>query len=356
MFAILKVMVLGLVRDRGALAMAFVLPPIIFLIFASVFAGAGGGEDLRIKVAIRDSAAKPETRAVVERLGKVPAIRAIAAATAADVEYAVRRGEVDAGLIIRTTRGRTGFVIVEDPSKKVAASLLTSHLRAALQGRRPAGPVASPITTKPVIAADQGDGTIAYYAGAVAILFLLFAAVQNAVTLQEDRESGILDRLVVGRGGIGALISGKFTFIVLLGVLQVGVIFAIAWLFYGVALPDKFLLWAVTTLAAAICAAGMCLLLVTLCSSRRQAQTLGNFLVLIISAMGGSMIPRFLMPEWLQSAGWMTPNAWALDAYTETFWRGGGASDLFTAWIVLTLAGLAALAAARVLGRRFERI
>lgn len=35
--AMLKVMALSLIRDRGALAMAFLLPPTIFVIFAAIF-------------------------------------------------------------------------------------------------------------------------------------------------------------------------------------------------------------------------------------------------------------------------------------------------------------------------------
>jgi len=356
MLAILKVMYLGLRRDRGAFVMAFVLPPVIFLIFASVFAGAGGG-DLSIKVALHDSVDAQQTKAVVDRLRKVTAIKSTVAVAKDAVEQAVRRGRADAGLVIRLVNGTPRFVVIEDPTKKAAASVLLGHLRAALQGPQPAERrSAQAVTVKPVVPATLGDGTIAYYAGAVAILFLLFAAVQNAVTLQEDRENSILDRLVVGPYGIGALISGKFAFIVLLGIAQVAVIFILAWLIYGVALPAKILPWLATTVAAAICAAGICLFLATLCTSRRQAQTLGNFLVLIISAIGGSMVPRFLMPEWLQTVGWLTPNAWVLEAYTSTFWRGGGIGPLATAWLVLTLAGLVALAAAHRLGRRFEKL
>lgn len=356
MLAILKVMYLGLLRDRGALVMAFVLPPVIFLIFASVFSGAGGG-DLSIKVTLHNAVDARQTKAVVDRLTKTASIKATVAATESAVERAVRRGRADAGLVVRLVDRTPRFIVIEDPTKKAAASVLLAHLRAAMQGPSPAGRRSvQAVSVKPVVPARLGDGTIAYYAGAVAILFLLFAAVQNAVTLQEDRENSILDRLVVGPHGIGALIAGKFAFIVLLGISQVAVIFVLAWLLYGVALPDSVLPWLATTIAAAICAAGICLFLTTLCTSKRQAQTLGNFLVLIVSAIGGSMVPRFLMPDWLQTVGWLTPNAWVLEAYTSTFWRGGGIGPLATAWIVLTLTGLGALAAAHRLGRRFEKL
>src|SRR5262249_54464788 len=38
-------------------------------------------------------------------------------------------------------------------------------------------------------------------------------------------------------------------------------------------------------------------------------------------ALGGSMFPRFLMPEKLQKAGLVLFNSWAIDGFTNVFWR-----------------------------------
>ena len=44
----LRVMALGLWRDRAGLVLVFVLPPLVFIVFASVFsAGATGRLDIR---------------------------------------------------------------------------------------------------------------------------------------------------------------------------------------------------------------------------------------------------------------------------------------------------------------------
>ena len=40
-----------------------------------------------------------------------------------------------------------------------------------------------------------------------------------------------------------------------------------------------------------------------------------------MSALGGSMFPRFLMSETMQKVGLLTFNAWALDGYLKVFWR-----------------------------------
>ena len=66
-FPAARVMFLTLLRDRGALAMAFVLPPLIFVIFAAIFSSAGG-DQLRLHVGIADLARTPTTARLVQVL------------------------------------------------------------------------------------------------------------------------------------------------------------------------------------------------------------------------------------------------------------------------------------------------
>ena len=75
--AVFRVMLLGVLRDRGAFAMAFVLPPLIYVIFASIFSVAAGG-DLRVKVAIVDQAGtEASSKQVAEWIGQnLPALQA----------------------------------------------------------------------------------------------------------------------------------------------------------------------------------------------------------------------------------------------------------------------------------------
>jgi ABC-2 type transport system permease protein len=197
---------------------------------------------------------------------------------------------------------------------------------------------------------------VAYYAGAVAVLFLLFSAVHGAISLLEERESGILDRILAGPGRTGVLVNGKFLFLVAQGFVQVGVIFLIAWIVHGVDLPGHLGAWAGTTLATSGAAAGLALALAAACRTRRQAQTIANVAILILSAVGGSMVPRFFMPPLLRDLGWLTPNTWALEAYTATFWRDESVRALLLPWLVLLLAATAGLLLARRLARRIETL
>ena len=393
--AMVRVMALELWRDRGALVMTFLLPPLVFLIFSSVFAGTTG-ENIQLKLAVADAARTPDSARLTAALLKSPEIRAevVAPSTAAEVRRRVKSGVADAGLVIRTDPAAVGkpFLIVADSSRAVAAPLTQAKVQQILGEALPdvalrrtvvqLTPALGGITDEQSENADTaaallrdesepedvgyfdreevkdvktGGGVIAYYAGAVMILFALFSAMQGALGLMEERRTGVADRLLAGVAGMGPVVTGKFLFLMGQGLVQALTIFATAQLVYGVAVVEHAALWLPTTLATSACAAGLALGLVSVCRTREQAQMLSTFVILVLAAIGGSMVPRFLMPAWLQSVGWFTPHAWAIEAYQAILWRDAGIGAVYKPWGVLTAAGLAGLAVAHVLARRLRR-
>jgi ABC-2 type transport system permease protein len=405
--AVFRAMLLGLVRDRAALAMSFLLPVVFFLIFAAIFAGATG-EQLRLKVAVADEVDDEVSRRLVRAVAADSALRLVnESIVGRDQVYDwVRRGTADVGLVIRadgeplTDLGGFGpppLLIVSDPVRGVAVAMLKGQIQKAYFSALPdvaLGGVMNLVEDQ-FIELDQrqredldqgllelreeaetGDAVgwgfddlfeelsiagesaarnhVAYYAGAVAVLFLLFSAVHGAISLIEERDSGILDRILAGPGRIDVVVRGKFLFLVLQGFIQVSVIFIVAWLVYDVDLPPRLLPWAVTTLLTAAAAAALALLIATACRTKRQAQTLANVAILVVSAVGGSMVPRFFMPQLLQDLGWLTPNTWALEAYTAIFWRDEPMMSLMLPWSMLLVAAAVGLWLAQLLARRQE--
>jgi len=393
-FAMFRVMALELWRDRGALVMTFLLPPLVFLIFSAVFSGATG-EDIKLKLAVADEARTVDSRRLLSALVTDADLRADDVASGDEVRRLVRAGRADAGLIIRADPGleTRPVLIVSDASRAVAAPLTMARVQQAM-GRvmpdvllartlaetapsfggltprqqanaartldalakaPPTGEARTGLFAREDIAgARKGGGTIAYYAGAVTILFALFSAMQGALSLIDERRSGVADRILAGAAGMGPVINGKFVFLLGQGLLQAIAIFATAQVIYQVPVLGHLPMWLVTTLLVAACAAGLAMAIVTFCKTREQAQMLSTFVILILAAVGGSMVPRFLMPPWLQTLGWGTPHAWAIEAYQAILWRDGGIGSVYMAWIVLGGVGAAGLVLAHLAARRIR--
>jgi ABC-2 type transport system permease protein len=189
-------------------------------------------------------------------------------------------------------------------------------------------------------ASGAKDPAIGYYAGAIAIMFLLFSAMHSAALSLEERETQIPHRLSLQFGRYLQFTGGKFLFLCVQGTLQSAVILIVAALIFGIPVMNNIELLAITSLAMAAAAAGIALLVTSLCRTPAQAHTVSTFLVLISSAIGGSMVPRFMMPDWLQSAGFATPNTWAIEAVYGILVRGEGLAGIFTNCAILFAIGL----------------
>ncbi|MEL6372868.1 MAG: ABC transporter permease [Pseudomonadota bacterium] len=407
--SVFKVMALTLFRDRGAFAMSFLLPGLVYVIFALIFSNASGG-DLAIRIAIADERGTATSKRLVKGLLSDSQLTRVGDATASrdDVRRLVRDGKVDVGLVVRkggrglsdlSGDGPAPIELIGDQTREIAVFMIQGALQKTYFSSLPDAAIRSmaDIVDKRFVNfnagqrirlerglealatqaakgeapqnsgfrldklferrdANAGDGLasgVAYYAGAVSMLFLLYTCLTGATSLLVERESGLLDRLAGGPGGIGVLLDGKFLFLVLQGFLQVSIIFAVAWLGFGMDVPAHLGPWAMTTFASALAAAGLAMFFVTLCRSPQQAHQTGQMLVIVLSALGGAMVPRFLMPPAIQDLGWLTPHTWALEAYSSIFWRGDGIEHLWTPWWVLAGIGLAGLFAAHVNARRW---
>jgi ABC-2 type transport system permease protein len=247
------------------------------------------------------------------------------------------------------------------PQQKAAVDEWLPRLKT--QGRSNGGGSAAAAGAMPVnvdvvdvMRTDNRRGSlISFYAAGIGVMFLLFSSVAGAGgALLDEAETGTLERLLSTSLGMTGVLVGKWILLALIGCLQLSVMFLWGRVAFGLPLFSHLPGFAVMTLFTAAAAAALGLVLASLARSRAQLSGFSTILILTMSALGGSMFPRFLMSEGMQKVGLFTFNAWALDGYLKVFWRQAAIWQLWPQILVLVTLTAVFLSVARLLARRWE--
>lgn len=83
-------------------------------------------------------------------------------------------------------------------------------------------------------------------------------------------------------------------------------------------------------LATAFAATGFGVLVGTLANSEQQGAILGSLSILLLSAIGGILVPTYVMPELMRSISVISPLNWSLEGFYKLFLRGGGIADILS--------------------------
>ena len=373
-------------RDRVGLLMMFLLPAAIFMVFAEIFS-ATAQDTPDMKVGILSLADSPSMERVIDSVA-LEHRRDYSSEDA--LLLALASGVIDAGLIIegdQHTPEAGAMRVLTDPSRPLAGAVLQRQLaenfaRAApseffARERQVWTALVGDLTTEQARRLDAvvrgerqvrlpprlvqteiganprgADPAVSYYAGAIAIMFILFSAMNGASGLIDERNSGVFDRYLAFGRGIGFAIWGRAYFLVSLGFLQMLAVFAVALWVYEVRWIEVPLAWTVITFVSVVCVASIALLFAAVCTTRAQMQTLSTFVVLVMSALGGSMVPLYLMPGWLRWVGGFTPSAWSIELFDGVVTRGLSLFDLMTPLLLLVAVAVLSFSAAILLTQR----
>jgi ABC-type multidrug transport system permease subunit len=73
--------------------------------------------------------------------------------------------------------------------------------------------------------------------------------------------------------------------------------------------------------AIAFACTGLGVVLASFAKTRQQVQGFSSIIILVMSGLGGSMIPLFVMPEMMQKIAVFTVNYWGIQGIYDIFWK-----------------------------------
>jgi ABC-2 type transport system permease protein len=170
-------------------------------------------------------------------------------------------------------------------------------------------------------------------------MFFIIMSLSGSVVREKISGSFIRLKTLPTNFAIG-LLSKQITYLCVT-LFQALVIFSLGiWVFPYINLPalnlpaDIFGLF-IVTLACGYCAVSYAICVGVFAHTQEQANGFGAVSIVILSAIGGLMVPSFAMPGALKTISTLSPLHWCIEAYYGLFLQGAGLKDVVISIIPL---------------------
>lgn len=183
---------------------------------------------------------------------------------------------------------------------------------------------------------------------------LFFVIIPMSTIFISERKQNTLMRLSAMNITIPVLFAGKIIPYLLINQLQVWLMITVGMfvvphfgadaLTIGGSLPALITL----SIALSLAAIGLSMLIATSVDSIEQGTTIGGIINILLGAIGGIMVPKFVMPEFMQELANISPMSWGLEGYLDIFLRQGGFTEVFNEIVALTGFGMISLLLAAI--------
>lgn len=182
--------------------------------------------------------------------------------------------------------------------------------------------------TKIVAAKTGGNslGIIQAVAG-TAIMMLLFSVASIGMGLLDEKQEGTLKRLLYSPLNPDKILFGQMISANVIAVFQLLVMFIFASLVFGLVIRPYFFPLLLVIFATAYACSAFGVFLASFAKSRQQVQGLSVLIILVMSAIGGSMMPLFFMPTFMQKMAVVSVNYWGIQSFFDVLWRNLPVSD-----------------------------
>ena len=163
-------------------------------------------------------------------------------------------------------------------------------------------------------------GLIQAIAGTITLI-LLFSVSGHATSIIEEKENGTINRLLCSPLKIGDILFGKMLSAFFIALAQLLIMFLFSIILFGFDITINFPAFIIVVVATIIAVIGVGFFLASLCNSRQQAENLGTLVIIVMSTIGGSMVPLFIMPDIMEKVAIFSVNYWVMQSFFDIYWR-----------------------------------
>ncbi len=172
-------------------------------------------------------------------------------------------------------------------------------------------------------------------------MYVMFTVLGGVAILLRERKRWTLQRLGVLPIRRSQILGGKILTYFTLGMMQYLIVFAVG-LVVGLDFGPHPLLLLPVMVTFVLCCTALAFAIAPFLNSEGQASVMAQLLSLTLASIGGAWWPLEIVPEFMQRIGHLSPVAWAMDAFQDLLFYGGGFAQILPEMAVL-LAAAAAL-------------
>ena len=183
--------------------------------------------------------------------------------------------------------------------------------------------------SREAVTARQGVkyNSMAHSFAGMCVQFILFMGIDAGMVVLYQRRSGLWKRLQAAPLSRYVIIGSRATSAGIVAMAIMLVVFGFARVVFGVKIEGSLAGFLGVCVAFAIMTATFGLLIAVLGKTPEATRGIAILVTLILVMLGGSWVPAFLFPEWLQKATFAVPTRWAVDGLDAMVWRGSGFNE-----------------------------
>ena len=339
-----------LFRDKSGIFFIFVFPLILLLVFGSVF---GGDQDITFRVALENDSDTDIAAMFVEQIEDSDIFEVDEdIGNDTDGLDAIRRGSIDAIITMPEDFGETdvdlGYPtgqaeVIYDGGNEQAGATLNSILSSIFADiNDEIAPTETPFQVAIEPTDDEGLTTLDYICpGLLGFTILSLGVFGPTTVFPRMKEKGILRRYHTTPIKVWQYFAANVISNALIGILAVGVMFAVALALFDVSMRGDYISLLLLTVLGAVVLFGVGLAAGGWAKNENQAAPLGNLVAFPMMFLSGVFFPRFVMPEWLQSISDFLPLTPLIDglrliiAEGQTILQIGTELAMLSAWLVV---------------------
>ncbi|MFJ5717449.1 ABC transporter permease [Neobacillus sp. NPDC093127] len=213
--------------------------------------------------------------------------------------------------------------VIEQFSRSVPIEAVVSQMSQPVQAGNPGGMDIESYGKKPLInettidAKTKPVSSFQYYAAAMGVMFLLMTVVQGVSTMILEKEQDVFNRLLLTNLTYPNYLLGKMLGLMVICLTQAFIIIVGTKLLFGVDWGPSVSGIIVMTFAFVVNASGLGVLAGSFIKTEKSFNVAGMFGTQIMAALGGSMVPLYVFPDWAIFVTKFFPNGLALQTYLD---------------------------------------